>query len=97
MEPQETSVASAMPLPAAPGPAPLSGTGNPVPSPVAGSSVNAPLQADDAEIIEPAWVAAVQHIMNRYRHDPFALSQAMSALRQDYLLKRYNKRVGPVE
>ena len=57
-------------------------------------STVAPIAADDADIIEADWVAAVKHTLEQYRHDPYLLSQAMTALRQDYLQKRYGKIVG---
>ena len=55
----------------------------------------APPQADDSDLVEDEWVNAVKHLMNHYRHDPYALSQALTALREDYLMKRYGKRVEP--
>jgi len=58
--------------------------------PVAGS---VPMIAEDSDIIEKEWVAAIQKTLDQYKDDPYLLSKAMTALRQDYLQKRYGKTV----
>lgn len=56
-----------------------------------------PAIAEDSDLIETEWVNALKQTMLHYRNDPYALSQAMTALREDYLMKRYGKRVEPTE
>lgn len=52
-----------------------------------------PMLAEDSDIIEKEWVAAIQKTLDQYKDDPYLLSKAMTALRQDYLQKRYGKTV----
>lgn len=52
-----------------------------------------PVGAEDNEIIEQEWVAAVERTLEQYKNDPYLLSRAMTALRQDYLQKRYGRTV----
>lgn len=47
--------------------------------------------AEDADLIEKEWVEAVQHVMAATKGDPFQQTQAINALKVDYLKKRYNK------
>lgn len=47
--------------------------------------------ADDADLIENEWVAAVKRVLHENHADPYMASRAMTALRADYLKKRYNK------
>jgi hypothetical protein len=44
-------------------------------------------------MIEQEWVAAVKRTLEQYKNDPYSLSRAMTALRQDYLQKRYGRTV----
>lgn len=53
----------------------------------------APVAAEDSDMIEQEWVAAVKRTLEQYKNDPYALSQAMTSLRQDYLQKRYGRTV----
>lgn len=55
--------------------------------------VGAPVAAEDSDTIEQEWVAAVKRTLEQYKHDPYMLSRAMTALRQDYLQKRYGRTV----
>jgi len=59
--------------------------------PANGGSI--PTVAEDNDIIEKEWVAAIQKTLDQYKDDPYLLSKAMTALRQDYLQKRYGKTV----
>lgn len=54
-----------------------------------------PAAAEDSELIEPEWVGAVKQVMQRHHDDPYALAQAMAAVREDYLMKRYGRNLGP--
>lgn len=52
-----------------------------------------PAAAEDNDTIEQEWVVAVKRTLEQYKNDPYALSQAMTSLRQDYLQKRYGRTV----
>lgn len=54
---------------------------------------SAPVAAEDSDTIEQEWVAAVKRTLEQYNQDPYMLSRAMTALRQDYLQKRYGRTV----
>lgn len=62
-------------------------------APTSNSLQTNPLLADDSDTIEDEWVAIVQRILEEYKDDPYALTQAMAMLRADYLKKRYGKDV----
>lgn len=67
------------------------------PSPVtqqAGSSnqlSETPSVAQDSELIDNAWVAAVRQIIKHNSNDPYSLNRAIIRARADYMKKRYNK------
>lgn len=65
----------------------------PAQAPLGTSMPAIPMVAEDSDTIEPAWVAAIKRTIEQYKDDPYALSQAMTALRQDYLQKRYGKTI----
>src|SRR5690242_2026631 len=50
-----------------------------------------PSNADDADLIEKPWVAAVKRIIHTNQHDPYSQSNAMTLLRKDYMKKRYGE------
>lgn len=52
-----------------------------------------PQAAEDNDLIEPEWVAAVKKLMTDYHDDPYNLSQALTQLREDYLMKRYGRHI----
>lgn len=52
-----------------------------------------PVAAEDSDTIEQEWIAAVKRTLEQYKDDPYSLSRAMTALRQDYLQKRYGRTV----
>ncbi len=60
---------------------------------IARGAASAPVVAVDNDLIENEWVSVMKQTMLRYSHDPYALSQAMTALREDYLMKRYGRRI----
>ena len=77
---------------------------NTVPEPGASSAAqpsvsnsSIPLVADDADIIETEWIEALQRTIEQHRHDPYALSRALTALRRDYLQKRYGKNIEAIK
>lgn len=66
--------------PAAPAPAGPVGSGN-------------PLTADDADVIEKAWVDRAKAIIRDTRDDPHRKEQEVSRLQADYLEKRFGVQV----
>ena len=67
---------------------------SPVPSrPTAGNggSVNAPVAADDNDLIEKEWVSKAKEIVEKTKEDPYTQSQELTKFKADYMLKRYNK------
>jgi len=94
MEPQRVDPNSGM-LPTPPA-VPAAGAVRPADSvynQAANNVGSTPVAADDNDIIEQEWVAAVKRTLEQYKDDPYALSQAMTSLRQDYLQKRYGRSV----
>lgn len=57
------------------------------------TSAGAPQQASDADLIEEAWIDAARHAVAANSGDPHAMSDAVAALRQEYLQRRYGKSV----
>ena len=66
---------------------------NPIPLTTPGASVNqASYQvADDKDVIEPEWVHKVKSIVTSTADDPYKQSEDLTALKADYMQKRYNK------
>lgn len=56
-------------------------------------AAGAPTIADDGDLIEPEWVEAVKRTVLQYQQDPYSLAQALTELREDYLLKRYGRHI----
>jgi hypothetical protein len=54
---------------------------------------DAPLIADDVDVIEKEWVDKAKNIVNQTKEDPYAQEQEVSRLQADYLAKRYNKNI----
>lgn len=57
---------------------------------VAGIAVS-PQIADDTDLIEKEWVDRAKRIVEHTRNDPHQQNKEMSAMKADYLKKRYNK------
>jgi len=51
-----------------------------------------PVKEDDGKL-EAAWIEQTKQIIASTRDDPYKQSQALAALKIDYLQKRYNKTV----
>jgi hypothetical protein len=47
--------------------------------------------ADDKDVIEPEWVNKAKKIVNTTSDDPYKQSEELTALKADYMQKRYNK------
>jgi len=60
---------------------------------VAHLPVGMPAMADDADLIEKEWVEKAKQILSETRDNPFVMNQQMTAMKTDYLKKRYNKDV----
>jgi hypothetical protein len=95
MEPQRdnTNLGMPTPLPSAPSLPPASSGVAQYPLPSNTATSGAPVAAEDSDMIEQEWVAAVKRTLEQYKNDPYSLSRAMTALRQDYLQKRYGRTV----
>jgi hypothetical protein len=59
--------------------------------PHTGSPISAHLTAEDAELIEKAWVDKAKEIVERTRHDPYIQNREITKMKADYMKKRYNK------
>jgi hypothetical protein len=55
------------------------------------SSQSNNLVADDGDLIEKEWVTKLKSIIASTREDPYKQSEEITALKADYLQKRYNK------
>ncbi len=79
-------IAQQQPLPAtptiSPHVAPADGT--------AGVSLS-PQIAEDTDLIEKEWVERAKRIVEHTKNDPHEQTKEMSAMKADYLKKRYNK------
>lgn len=69
------------------------------PAPVSDTATNAPTVtvsgapsiADDVDLIETEWVNKAKKIVNETRDDPRQQNREVSALKADYMKKRYGK------
>lgn len=56
-----------------------------------------PAIADDGDLIEKEWVVKVKEIVGRTRQDPYQQTKELHAFKAEYMKKRYNKVIGPVD
>lgn len=73
-----------------------------VPQPATGglvgdSSAAVPITAGDGDLIEKEWVEAAKRIIEDNKQDPYMQSRALTALREDYMRKRYGKEIKAAE
>lgn len=61
------------------------------------TNVSAPAIADDGDIIEKEWVLKAKQIVERTRQDPYRQTKEMHAFKAEYMKKRYNKIIEPVD
>jgi hypothetical protein len=54
---------------------------------------NLNLIAKDSDLIEKHWIDEIKKIFHVYRGNPYQQLQAYNNLKQDYLLKRFNKTI----
>lgn len=59
--------------------------------PQASADDAAPLIADDADLIEKAWVEKAKQLVDQTKSDPYKQSQEINKFKADYIKKRYNK------
>ncbi len=52
-----------------------------------------PPLADDADLIEKAWVEKAKALVEQTSHDPYAQNRELQKFKADYLKKRYNKEI----
>ena len=50
-----------------------------------------PMTAEDDDLIEKPWVHRIEKTINQYKDDPFMQLKEISAIKSDYLKKRFNK------
>lgn len=88
------AVDGSMPAPAAPAPMPA-----PVPmqggQPTMQQSIAAslPMEAQDIDLIEKAWVEKAKMIVARTHGDPYLQNKALSQVKADYIQKRYGREI----
>jgi hypothetical protein len=64
------------------------------PQPPAQAQANGnPAVADDGDLIEKEWVHKAKSIVESTKGDPYKQSEALTALKADYMQKRYNKTI----
>ena len=105
-QPRVESQSQAPQVPAASYPPPLNGMsglpGMPSPVPIADPQVQSAavsvndddgLAADDADLIEKAWVERAKAIVAGTRDDPYRQNRELNSFKADYMKKRYNKEI----
>jgi hypothetical protein len=55
--------------------------------------VNAPVIADDVDLIEKEWINNIREIIQHTRGDPYERARQLALLKNEYLQKRYQKNV----
>jgi hypothetical protein len=53
--------------------------------------------ADDGDLIEKEWVTRAKQIVDRTRQDPYQQTKELHKFKAEYMKKRYNKIIEPVE
>jgi len=51
----------------------------------------APMIADDADLIEKAWVEKAKKLVEQTKNDPYTQNKEINKFKADYIKKRYNK------
>lgn len=59
--------------------------------------VPVPAAADDGDLIEKEWVHKAKRIVEQTRQDPYKQTKELHKFRAEYMKKRYNKIIEPVE
>lgn len=58
------------------------------------SIVQLPQEATDSDLIEKEWVDALKGLVAHTSEDPFTQQHEISKVKTEYMLKRYNKKIG---
>ncbi len=83
--------AAAMPVAAIPLPASIP------PAVAPTTDIVVPAVADDQDLIEKEWVAKAKEIVAKTRNDPYQQSQELTVFKNDYMQKRYDKKIKMAE
>jgi hypothetical protein len=99
--PPDAAAASWLP-PTVPVQSGASGEGQPAAAGQAGNApgrpmVATPAVADDGDVIEKEWVMKAKRIVDQTRQDPYKQTKELHKFRAEYMKKRYNKVIEPVE
>ncbi len=62
-----------------------------------GTLVPVPQVADDGDLIEKEWVQKAKKIVEQTRQDPYKQTRELHKFRAEYMKKRYNKVIEPVD
>jgi len=57
------------------------------------TQIATPAVADDGDLIEKEWVEKAKKIVEANRDDPYKQSEELTAVKADYMQKRYNKTI----
>ena len=60
-------------------------------APLASSAGTTGLAAEDADLIEKAWIEKAKRIVAETRGDPYAQNKEINKVKADYIKKRYNR------
>lgn len=63
----------------------------------AASIPSVPSTADDGDLIEKEWVMKAKQIVEQTKQDPYKQTRELHKFRAEYMKKRYNKVIEPVE
>jgi hypothetical protein len=89
------AVDGSVPAPAVPAPmpaaVPMQNTGQP--SMQQSIAAALPMDAQDIDLIEKAWVEKAKMIVARTHGDPYTQNKALSQVKADYIQKRYGKEI----
>lgn len=59
--------------------------------PVAPQVTDVPLEAEDSDLIEKAWVEKAKAIVEQTKDDPYLQNKEINRVKASYIKKRYNK------
>ncbi len=59
--------------------------------------VSSPTIANDDDLIEKEWVDRAKKVLAETRDDPYRREQEVSRLQEDYLMKRYGRKLGSLQ
>jgi hypothetical protein len=58
------------------------------------TSTSGPAAARDADTIEKEWVQKIQQVLTQTKGNPYSKEEGIKALKADYMLKRYGRKIG---